>query len=511
MIRPIDIRLNAAHPELPLAEATTYTGAPSTVLIRGVPANCGKWAITAVSVAATYPDNTTTTRAAVQSANGVWVATIPATETSGRTACGLRVMADGIDENGDAVTGYILGVADFAVCVLGVAPAPAPGGTSYAMSYFEAAPNPAKKGDVAKIGGVFKLYTGEAWEALGGDISGVVRYDTAQTLTEAQAAQARANIKATLAARGEPSTPGFSAWTCTSMPEGITNLGFTISKPEGAQGYWWELLCFGIWGGIDFESSAQAVEGTATSATFSSVIGPWGDGAFSFNRTALPGYQLGSQTDKPIASEAEAAALRESVAGKYTKPSVGIPKTDLASGVQSSLDKADSALPTTGGTMTGNIAWEKFTLQAVGDAGFIYYQNGQIVPAHSVSFQLDGSLLKGGELALTGDIPYSLVPTRTESGQLTDRASNKIYQNGATDIVLTFPAAVTDKARDFVVYIVKGSNATGAVTFSLPTGASIRGSSLTQTIAAGEECVFGITEIAQDVFLVKAEKVEVPA
>ena len=52
MIRPIDIRLNAAHPELPLAEAVTFTGSPSTVLVRGVPPNCGRWAITAVSVAA---------------------------------------------------------------------------------------------------------------------------------------------------------------------------------------------------------------------------------------------------------------------------------------------------------------------------------------------------------------------------------------------------------------------------------------------------------------------------
>ena len=52
MIRPIDIRLNAAHPDYPLAEAVTFTGSPSTVLIRGVPPNCGRWAITAVSVAA---------------------------------------------------------------------------------------------------------------------------------------------------------------------------------------------------------------------------------------------------------------------------------------------------------------------------------------------------------------------------------------------------------------------------------------------------------------------------
>ena len=170
MIRPIDIRLNAAHPELPLAEAVTFTGSPSTVLIRGVPPNCGRWAITAVFVAATYPDGSTTTRAAVQSANGVWVATLPATARSGRTENGLRVMADGIDENGAAVTGYILGVADFAVASLGVTPAPEPGETSWQMLYFDAVPGTLRKGDVAKVDGVLKLYNGTAWEAFAGDI-----------------------------------------------------------------------------------------------------------------------------------------------------------------------------------------------------------------------------------------------------------------------------------------------------------------------------------------------------
>jgi hypothetical protein len=181
MIRPIDIRLNAAHPELPLCEAVTYIGSPSTVLIRGVPPNCGRWAITAVFVAATFPDGSTTTRAAVQSANGVWVATLPATTTSGRTANGIRIMADGIDENGEAVTGYILGVADFAVASLGVAPAPEPGETSWQMLYFDAVPSTLRKGDVAKVDDVLKLYNGTAWEPFAAPVT----FDDAVTRTSA--------------------------------------------------------------------------------------------------------------------------------------------------------------------------------------------------------------------------------------------------------------------------------------------------------------------------------------
>ena len=76
----------------------------------------------------------------VLSAGDVWVATIPACTTSGRTVSGLRIMADGTDENGDAVTGFVLGVADFAVATFDIAPAP--GATSYALRYFDNVPNP---------------------------------------------------------------------------------------------------------------------------------------------------------------------------------------------------------------------------------------------------------------------------------------------------------------------------------------------------------------------------------
>ena len=165
MIRPINIKLNAAHPELPLVEATTFTGAPSSVFSRGVPKAVGNWSITAVSVAVTYPDNTTTARAAVESAEGVWVATIPGTATSGRTVAGFRILADGIDENGAAVTGYVLGFADFSV--FSFLPVPAPGETYYLLRYFDTMPTTPKEGDVAVVDGLLKMYNGTAWRGFG--------------------------------------------------------------------------------------------------------------------------------------------------------------------------------------------------------------------------------------------------------------------------------------------------------------------------------------------------------
>lgn len=55
------------------------------------------------------------------------------------------------------------------------------------------------------------------------------------------------------------------------------------------------------------------------------------------HETAVGDHEaIGSKADKSVVD-----ALAVTVAGKYTKPSGGIPKTDLANAVQSSLDKAD--------------------------------------------------------------------------------------------------------------------------------------------------------------------------
>lgn len=167
MIRPIKITLNAAHPEVPLIEATTFVGSPSAVFVSGVPATVGLWRITAVKVVAHYPDDSATTVECVKGASGVWTATLPATATSGRVTHGFEVLADGLDERGDAVTGYVLGYADFAVFTRDMTIDS--GGTVYYMHYFDAVPETPKKGDVAPDGsGGLQLYDGTAWVPMGG-------------------------------------------------------------------------------------------------------------------------------------------------------------------------------------------------------------------------------------------------------------------------------------------------------------------------------------------------------
>lgn len=48
--------------------------------------------------------------------------------------------------------------------------------------------------------------------------------------------------------------------------------------------------------------------------------------------------------DTALAGKVDDADLADAIVGLYTKPSGGIPKTDLAASVQTSLGKADSAL-----------------------------------------------------------------------------------------------------------------------------------------------------------------------
>lgn len=79
-------------------------------------------------------------------------------------------------------------------------------------------------------------------------------------------------------------------------------------------------------------------------------------------------YTISSSLTSSTTTITTASAIKSAIDAKYTKPSGGIPKTDLASTVQTSLNKADSALQSvplatnssTGGIQTG------YTLDSAG-------------------------------------------------------------------------------------------------------------------------------------------------
>ena len=66
-------------------------------------------------------------------------------------------------------------------------------------------------------------------------------------------------------------------------------------------------------------------------------------------------YDSSALTLKDSGKKISDLATTSQVNAKYTKPSGGIPKTDLASDVQTSLGKADNAMPKSGGTFTGEV------------------------------------------------------------------------------------------------------------------------------------------------------------
>lgn len=114
MIGTISIKCNAAHPEIALPTIYTHADSPSSIRIIDVPKKIGEWQITSVYVNVIYPDGTTLNKQCVLT-GGAWVATIEGNDTVGETKNGYTVLADGTDELGNDVVGYVLGVGDVKV------------------------------------------------------------------------------------------------------------------------------------------------------------------------------------------------------------------------------------------------------------------------------------------------------------------------------------------------------------------------------------------------------------
>lgn len=149
-------------------EATAIVGSPSTANIYNVPQQIGAWDILKVFIQVSYPNGSTVIEEAVKTAQGIWTATVPMCEMSGRVKSGFTVIADGEDENGDEITGYILGVADFAVYTRGLVVRD--GETTYNLRYFDTPPEVPAKGDVAPFNGIPKLYDGYNWISFADDV-----------------------------------------------------------------------------------------------------------------------------------------------------------------------------------------------------------------------------------------------------------------------------------------------------------------------------------------------------
>lgn len=149
-------------------------------------------------------------------------------------------------------------------------------------------------------------------------------------------------------------------------------------------------------------------------------------------------------------------ATQTALAAKYSKPATGIPASDLAASVQTSLGKADSAAPA---------------------ADLRYAIGVESTPDEQ-----------------TGNYP------------LQDRAVN-IIQTSAASIVVDFPAAVVHRARDFFVYIGSSATGDGNISFEIsdPTiGISTPDGNLPD-IPKGADIILYFAEITDAWFLMRGE------
>lgn len=161
MITPLEISVNAANPAMPLPPLVSFLGSPSSLRIVDVPRAVGSWRITAVAVAVTYPDNRVVSKSAVLT-GCAWVATLAGCAKPGAVTGGYTITADGIDERGEAVTGYVLGVGD--VVVLDRDGTVTVGETTYYLHLLAAKPDAPTRGDVYVTNScTLVLYDGTAW------------------------------------------------------------------------------------------------------------------------------------------------------------------------------------------------------------------------------------------------------------------------------------------------------------------------------------------------------------
>lgn len=275
----------------------------------------------------------------------------------------------------------------------------------------------------------------------------------------------------------------------------------------------------------------------ATSLSWRARDGEFNAVSYTAVRKALSGYRLGPadgpNADKPVASEAEAESLREK---KYEKPSGGIPKSDLASTVQASLGKADTAVQPEQGKGLFSGSYTDLTnkpplgtaaakdVPASGNASSSQVVLGndtrlgdaRTPTAHKSTHASGGTdPLSPSDIgaAPASDLPYSFHAATVGSGAtptVTDVANRAINYatlgSTVTAATVTLPAAVPGHSRDFFINLTIEASTAPTLVFNDPA------TSTTATIAFGADSLAGISagenlirfqEIQENKFLVE--------
>lgn len=157
MIGTIDITVNAAHPNVPLSPVFSWRGSASRINVEGVPSLCGSWYVASVSIAVATPDGKTVTYPCQRTSNGIYSATIEATNTPGKSANGITITAT--DEEGKD---FVLGRGD--LYILDGAAIPSPGDVSWTVRLLDKKPENPKEGDAYFAeDGTLMVFAGGEW------------------------------------------------------------------------------------------------------------------------------------------------------------------------------------------------------------------------------------------------------------------------------------------------------------------------------------------------------------
>ena len=168
MIGSINIRVNAAQPNKQLCDLFAFQGSPSSIRVLDVPRSIGDWEITSVKLVVAYPNNNTVERVATRVGN-VWVATIEGCAICGKVESGYEILADGIDEQGNPVEGYVLGKGNVFVLENSIDVERLV--SKFTVRYLKNLPDIPSVGDLVDFNGTMKLFDGHDWISMGGDVN----------------------------------------------------------------------------------------------------------------------------------------------------------------------------------------------------------------------------------------------------------------------------------------------------------------------------------------------------
>lgn len=199
------------------------------------------------------------------------------------------------------------------------------------------------------------------------------------------------------------------------------------------------------------------------SAVTESTVSGWGftknTGTYSKPSTGIPKTDLSSAVQTSLGkADTALQSYTEKYTGTYSKPSTGIPKSDLASAVQTSLGKADTALQSYTEKYTGTITGITMNGASKGTSGVVNL--GTVITAHQdISGKLDKT---------TAESTYAKkISTGSASAASASINPNHLYVWG-TMTSLTIALATPADSTIYNEYMFQFTSGSTATTLSVP-------------------------------------------